>query len=524
MATPGFGIALLERIQGEVAESRTGQRLTGARLRDAVAACAHAFREAADQVPGPILLALELSLESILAYLGALASGRTLVPVDAKEWQQKGREMVEMLQPAVCWFPSRMAQVRTQATGRALHGFPTTPAAAVGEADARSGRAIGDGDDLVAGARVMVPTSGSTGKPSLVRVSDANLFANTADIVASQALTGRDKSLLCLPLNYCFGASVLHSHLWVGGSVVVDDRMIFPEKVLDALELEQCTTFAGVPTSFLFLQARSSVLKRNFPSLRLWLQAGGYLAASVVNAFREAHPKTAFAVMYGQTEATARIAAFIVDGEYPRGCVGYPMTSLQVEIRTEDGTVNGPGKEGDVWIRGASVCAGYYGDSEREADKFVDGWLNTGDIGHLLEDGRLCITGRADGFIKVRGRRIGSHEIEDLIWRELGVHSCACAIPDSSSGEVIGLLLESHDRSGARHPSGNSGHALAGPGHDGAEGVIEADWAERVRRALPQHWDLGPVMCGELPLTSSGKINRRACFMLLAKEGEATCR
>jgi Acyl-CoA synthetases (AMP-forming)/AMP-acid ligases II len=280
-----------------------------------------------------------------------------------------------------------------------------------------------------------------------------------------------------------------------------------------------------VPTSFLFLQRHSSVLKRNFTSLRLWLQAGGHLSSSVVNAFREAHPQADFAVMYGQTEATSRIATFIVDGEYPRGCVGYPMESLQVEIRSEDGSIKGSGQAGHIWVRGASVCAGYFGDPEREVNKFVGGWLNTGDIGYLLEDGRLCITGRADGFIKIRGRRIEALEVEDLIWHEFGLRSCACAIPDSSSGEAIGLLLESNDHRDMGQSPGPSGHVQVTPSYDAKEGENEdAYWAKRVRNVLPSHWDLGQVISGKLPLTSSGKINRRACSELLVKASEAACR
>lgn len=525
MTAPGFGVALLDRIEGELAESRAGQRLAGAQLRDAVFACACTFRDAAQRRQGPLMLALDLTFESVLAYLGALASGRTVVPVDAKEWQQKGHELIAMLQPAVCWFPSRMLQMETPACGRTLHGIADVINSVCAGAASRPGIPTGCEGDLVAGARVLVPTSGSTGRPSLVRVTDANLFANTADIVASQRLSGRDKTHLCLPLNYCFGASVLHSHLWAGGSVVVDDRLMFPEKILDAIEAEECTTFAGVPTSFLFLQARSTVLRRKLPKLRLWLQAGGYLPASVVTAFRGAHPNTAFAVMYGQTEATARIASFIVEGEYPHGCVGYPMASLEVDIRSENRTVNGPGAEGDVWIRGASVCAGYFCDSEREAEKFVDGWLNTGDIGYLHEDGRLCITGRSDGFIKIRGRRVSSLEIEDVIWQAFAVRSCACAFPDEASGEVIGLLMESDGGvvSAQHRPSGAGGvgHAITKAGTVMLPG--DTQLKERVRSVLPQHWDLGPVMCGELPFTSSGKINRRACFMLLTKAGEERC-
>lgn len=527
MTALDFGSSLLCRIEGEVVEGRTGHRLGGKKLQSAVAACAKTFRGLAEQSEGPILLALELTLESVTAYLGALASGRTVVPIDSKEWRHKGIELIELLQPAICWFPARM-KLAMPIRFDCLQIVRGTEDA--WNADFRGDVpsleiSPSDGDKLVSQARVMIPTSGSTGKPSLVRVTDLNLFSNTSDIITSQGLLSQDKALLCLPLNYCFGASVLHSHLWVGGSVVVDDRLMFPEKVLNVIESEGCTTFAGVPTSFLFLHSYSTVLTRNFSKLRLWLQAGGYLAASVVHAFRTAHPETAFVVMYGQTEATARITSFTVDGDYPRGCVGYPMASLQVEIRAENGEASKPGCEGDVWIRGASVCAGYFSDPEREAEKFVNGWLNTGDVGYLLEDGRLCITGRSDGFIKIRGRRVSSLEIEDIVWKAFSVRSCACAVPHQASGEVIGLYLECFPRginTGQNQRSG-AGHRCSEAGLADAKGLVDAEWAERIRRALPQHWDLGPVMCGELPFTSSGKINRRACSCLLTKAGEGLC-
>ena len=518
----GFGSALLGRMKGEVVEGRSGQRISGRLLQDAVASCALGFRGAGNPINSPILLALDLSLESVLAYLGALASGRVFVPIDAKEWREKGQELLDILRPAACWFPSHMTRVQKPTSCRVLVGIDRTPPDMPGESAAKlMGDAI-DLEDRSSKIRVLMPTSGSTGKPSLVSVTDANLFANTTDIVDSQSLTADDKALLCLPLNYCFGASVLHSHLWVGGSVVVDERTMFPEKVLNVIESERCTTFAGVPTSFLFLQSRSSVLQRQFSNLRLWLQAGGYLSESVVHSFRKAHPNASFIVMYGQTEATARIASFVVGGDYPHGCVGYPMSSLELEIRGENGAVIGPEKEGDIWIRGASVCAGYYGGSKREANKFIDGWLNTGDIGYKLKDGRLCITGRSDGFIKIRGRRVSSVEIEEIIWRAFALRSCACAIPDPASGEVIGLLLEQHDSLSVDSRC-SSLPAAVDTGNVGVASMSEPEFARRVRSALPQHWDLGPVVSGELPLTSSGKINRNACLMTLKKAGGNRC-
>lgn len=490
--TPAFPDALLSRVNGEIVEGRTGRRLGGGELKASVSACAVRLAQCADSStkPGPLVLVLDLTLESVVAYLGGLLSGRTVIPVEAKEWAQKSAELLPFARPAACWFPARMSAAANACPPeiRTLCGLP----------EGGHGRDLVPAPDgkLVGGARLLAPTSGSTGKPAMVCVTDMNLMANTQDIVLSQGLAAQDRALLCLPLSYCFGASVLHSHLWAGASVVVDDRLMFPEKVLNTLEAERCSTFAGVPTSFLFLSSHSTVLQRRFNGLRRWLQAGGYLSADAVHSFRAAHPDTDFLIMYGQTEATSRIATFRVDGIYPQGCVGFPMPSLEIQIRAESGGLAGPGEEGVIWARGKSICAGYYGDAGREDGKFVDGWLNTGDVGHMLGDGRLCITGRSGGFIKIRGRRVSSLEVEDVVWRSLAMRSCACAIPDQISGEVIGLYIHRDD---------------------GSQGRADEELSEQLRHVFPQHWDLGPIVFGELPFTSSGKINRYQSCCLLKK-------
>ncbi|WP_368639151.1 class I adenylate-forming enzyme family protein [Castellaniella ginsengisoli] len=497
-----FGRALLSRIEGDVIEGRTGFRLGGKELRASIELWAKEYsrkiQEAADT--GPIFLALELTLESVLAYLGALASGYPVLTLDAKEWTRKGPELLDDLRPALCWLPGRLkdqGEIERSAV-KVVQGI-FFDASVHDEANAAKSFAPGAGDCPDAAlVRLLAPTSGSTGRPAIVKITDRNLAANTRDIIAAQGLCARDCALLCLPLSYCFGASVLHTHLWAGGSVVVDDRLMFAEKVLDAIEQYGCTSFAGVPTSYTFLQHHSRVLERSFPTLKRWLQAGGYLAASVVHAFRQAHPDVAFMVMYGQTEATSRITTFTVEGDYPQGCVGYPMASLQVEVRLAD--TSQPceiGREGEIWVRGESVSAGYLHDEHPSSQRFVSGWLNTGDLGYLLADGRLCVSGRAAGFIKIRGRRVGSQEVESLIWEQFSIQSCACPIPDPALGEVIGLYLS------IERPDGKEA------------GELDGQWDERIRAFFPRHWDLGPVLCGRLPMTSNGKVDRQRCRHLL---------
>jgi len=495
-----FGRALLSRIRGEVIEGRSGVRMAAADLQSSISLWANAFsKEAkASEKSGPILLALELTLESVVAYLGALASGYPVLPIDAKEWARQAPALIEIMRPVLCWLPEKLKNkdIFDCRSVPIIQGkfFSLDLQENADMLEIPSKGACDHSSEMP--IRLYAPTSGSTGLPAIVKVTDQNLIVNTNDIVDSQNLGPDDCALLCLPLSYCFGASVLHTHLWAGGSVVIDDRLMFVEKVLDSMNRYGCTSFAGVPTSYTFLQQHSQALERTFPTLKRWLQAGGYLASSVVHAFRAAHPHIVFMIMYGQTEATSRIATFAVEGDYPQGCVGYPMASLRVEIRQPDMQLPCEvGQQGVVWVKGESVSAGYM--HSATGQKFVDGWLNTGDIGYLLADGRLCITGRETGFIKIRGRRVGSQEVEALVWKNFSLQCCACAIPDQVQGEVIGLYLDiqPHDFDDTHR--------------------LDLEWNQRVRSVLPAHWSLGSMAFGSLPLTPNGKIDRVRCQELL---------
>src|SRR5208337_4015505 len=124
----------------------------------------------------------------------------------------------------------------------------------------------------------LMATSGSTGVPRFVRVTHGNLIANTEAIIRSQHLGNDERAMQILPVNYCFGASVLHTHLYQGGGVVFDRRFMFPDKVLQSMAQLDCTTFAGVPTAYNVLLRRSNLRQMALPRLRRFLQAGGSLA------------------------------------------------------------------------------------------------------------------------------------------------------------------------------------------------------------------------------------------------------
>lgn len=152
-------------------------------------------------------------------------------------------------------------------------------------------------------------TSGSTGKPKGVMISHKNLVANTGSIVEYLKLTTDDRMLVVLPFYYCYGLSLLHTHLRVGGSIVFNNSFIFLGGVLKNLLGNRCNGFAGVPSHFQILLRKSDSFKKTkFPDLKYVTQAGGKLATIFIDEFRKSHPEIRFIVMYGQTEATARLS------------------------------------------------------------------------------------------------------------------------------------------------------------------------------------------------------------------------
>jgi acyl-CoA synthetase (AMP-forming)/AMP-acid ligase II len=329
-----------------------------------------------------------------------------------------------------------------------------------------------------------MPTSGSTGTPRLVMVSHGNLRANTEAIIRSQRLGTDERAMLIMPVNYCFGASVIHTHLYQGGGVVFDSRFMFPDKVLRSIDIYGCTTFAGVPTVYNVLLRRSNLRSIPLPSLRRFLQAGGALAPESIREMRKIVPTAEFFVMYGQTEATARISCLPFERLSEKlGSVGLPLDNLAVRIVDDEGRELPEGQTGENQVRGPSVCSGYFDDPEATARKFVDGWLKTGDFACRDHEGYLWIKGRTGEFIQMRGIRVSFAEVEAKVAATPGVDECAAAaVPHPEAGEALALFIVSAN----------------------GEGVVE-----RIRQAIPPQWTCASIkVVAELPKTANGKIAR----------------
>jgi acyl-CoA synthetase (AMP-forming)/AMP-acid ligase II len=286
-------------------------------------------------------------------------------------------------------------------------------------------------------------TSGTTSKPKLVRVSHGNIIANSDSIIEYLTLDENERMMVAMPFYYCFGLSLLHTHLRVGGSLVLNNRFAYPESILDQMEETACTGFAGVPSMYHTLLRKSTFGKRPLPYLKKVQQAGGHLPPVLVQELREHLPQAEIFVMYGQTEATARLSYLppgLLDSKL--GSIGQAIPG--VELRVVDGNGNDVplGEVGEIMAWGGNITLGYLDDPEASAKKYINGGLRTGDLAVKDEDDFIFIVDRESDILKPNGMRVSSKKIESCIMEipQL-VNAAAVGVPNLEMGEAIHVYV-----------------------------------------------------------------------------------
>jgi acyl-CoA synthetase (AMP-forming)/AMP-acid ligase II len=295
-------------------------------------------------------------------------------------------------------------------------------------------------------------TSGSTGTPKGVMVTHRNIECNTLDIVSCLGLSGRDRVMVVLPFHYCFGLSLLHTHLLAGGSLVLNNEFkLFPETMLEELRQQECTGLAGVPSTYQILLRRSRFTKLAFPRLRWLQQAGGKLPNPCIQELIETFPQVEFFLMYGQTEGTARLSFLPPERLADKlGSIGKGLPSTWLEVLRPDGSPVAPGSDetGEIVATGDNVTKGYWNDPEESAKYFRNGKLHTGDLARVDSEGFIYIVERERDIVKSGGYRISAKEIEDVI-AELSevIEVAVVGSPHGMLGEaIIAFVVPTRDR------------------------------------------------------------------------------
>ena len=277
---------------------------------------------------------------------------------------------------------------------------------------------------------LLASTSGSTGSPKLVRLSQGNVLANARAIADYLQLTPEDRAATTLPLHYCYGLSVVNSHLVAGGSLLLTDRSVVEPTFWAEFDAHEATSIAGVPYTYELLEA-TDFAQRPHPSLRYVTQAGGRMDPERVRGLARLGRERGFevVVMYGQTEATARMAYLPAElAETAAGAIGVPVPGGSFRI---DERVGGAPGEGELVYTGPNVMMGY---AETAADlgrgAEVDE-LRTGDLARRRDDGLYEITGRLSRFVKAFGLRL------DLDLIGVCLDTCHLAVSFADPAEAV---------------------------------------------------------------------------------------
>jgi acyl-CoA synthetase (AMP-forming)/AMP-acid ligase II len=400
--------ARLRDFGDNVAVLTESAQLTYAELADLVDASAEEFGATRRLV----LLETRNDLPTLVHYLGALTGGHVVLPVPA------GRDHTAVLQ---AYDPDTVVTdgaIRHRRTGTAhrLH------------------------DDLA----LLLSTSGSTGSPKLVRLSHDNLVSNAGTIADYLDIRETDRAATTLPMSYCYGLSVINSHLIRGAGLILTDHSVTDDRFWQLFRRHRGTSFAGVPYTFELLE-RVGFATLDLPDLRYVTQAGGHMPADRVRRFAECARSGGWSlfVMYGATEATARMAylppelALTRSNAIGTAIPGGSFTVEPVEGWTDDAV-------GELVYRGPNVMMGYaHGPADLTLGKTVDS-LRTGDVARRAPDGLFEIVGRTSRFVKMYGLRIDLQRVESVLRAAQLTAFCAQA------DEHLVIATTSGDRAGVR--------------------------------------------------------------------------
>ena len=338
-------------------------------------------------------------------------------------------------------------------------------------------------------AAAIIYTSGTTGDPKGVVLSHENLARNVAAIQDYLAIRSDDRVMCVLPFYYSYGNSVLHTHVTRGATLVLENSLMYPHRLLDQMQRWEVSSFYGVPSTYYLLLARTQLESFDLSRLRYCAQAGGPMNEAKIAKWLEFLPDTRFIVMYGQTEASARLS-WLPPGRMKDkpGSVGIAIPGVELGIKDEMGRALPPGTQGEVCARGDSIMQGYWRNERATAEVLRDGWLHTGDLGYQDEEGFLFLVGRNREMIKTGAHRVSPREIEEVIAGIEGVTEVAViGIEDDIMGQVVKACV------------------IAGPAGDGLRKQIH----RRCRQRLALYKVPKEIAFYEdFPRTASGKIKK----------------
>lgn len=364
---------------------------------------------------------------SVIGYLGSLSDKSVPLLLPSNMEEAPFEELYTIYQPAYLWAPIEFYKER-----QAFQSLPVVYTTE-GFSLVKTGAEPYEINPLLS---LLLTTSGSTGSPKLVRQSGKNILSNAKSIVEYLHITEKERPITTLPMHYTYGLSVINSHLIAGAAVILCPYSVMEEEFWELMEKSNATSVAGVPMTYsLFL--RAGLFERDLPHLQTLTQAGGHLPTDKQRKIGEICEKTGrkLVVMYGQTEATARMAYLPPEHCLEKiGSIGIAIPGGKFELRDDNGgLIIDSDVSGELVYKGDNVTLGYAETPEDLAKGDErDGVLFTGDMAKRDHVGYYFITGRKKRFIKLAGQRVSLDHVEERVNREFSPKDCACVGTDDN--------------------------------------------------------------------------------------------
>jgi long-chain acyl-CoA synthetase len=295
---------------------------------------------------------------------------------------------------------------------------------------------------------VIIYTSGTTGHPKGAMLSHSNIVTNSTSCTKVLKINRKDKILLFLPMFHSFTELVcMVLPVQFGVPIVLVDRIDRVE-IRAAIKRHRPTLLIGVPSVYnALLGAKLNPITRLLNPVRLYVSGGAPLPVEILTSF-EAKFRRPLVEGYGLSEASPVVSVNPIDGLRKPGSVGLPVEHVEVKVVDDHGAEVPRGYDGELLVRGPNVMSGYYNLPDETAETIKDGWLYTGDIAHIDEEGYIFIVERKKDMLIYRGCNIYPREVEEILYKHPAIKDVAVVgVPDAARGEMpkaFVVLKEGH--------------------------------------------------------------------------------
>ena len=370
----------------------------------------HLLHENDFQVGDHVGLRLPNSAEYVVAFYGCILAGAIVVPLPMYEERDRINRLADL------------ADVKYLYTNQPDPSSVYSSLRFSDDENSLCNESDRGGNQLA----MLMFTSGTTGTSKAVMISHQNLISNAESIGKYLPICSDDRALAAMPFCHAFGNSVLQTHLLNGACLVTGQESAFVADIVRVIREFECTSFSAIPEiveSMLTVEFDADLQQQ----LRYLAVAGGAMDPARAIRLQQRIRPTELYVMYGQTEATARLA-YIPPTKLrlASNSIGQAIPGVELEVRTDCGQRTGVEAPGILYAKGDNIMLGYWRDDVATQKIIQDGWLCTGDLAMVRPDGLIQLCGRSSELVKIQGYRFHPVEVEQRVMQAIpGVRATA---------------------------------------------------------------------------------------------------